>query len=76
MLLGIKTEGQLGGRTEMLDAYNLFLQTRIIPIQEEIMKTLEKVLFLRDKQPINLGVEQNQILPTDTQSVVDVEKGI
>lgn len=76
MLLGIKTEGQLGGRTEMLDAYNLFLQTRIIPIQEEILKTLEKVLFLRDKQPINLGVEQNQILPTDTQSVVDVEKGI
>lgn len=76
MLLGIKTDGQLGGRTEMLDAYNLFLQTRIIPIQEEILKTLEKVLFLRDKQPINLGVEQNQILPTDTQSVVDVEKGI
>jgi hypothetical protein len=67
MLLGIKTEGQLGGRTEMLDAYNLFLQTRIIPIQEEMMKTFEKLLFLRDKQPINLGIEQNQILPDDEQ---------
>ena len=76
MLLGIKTEGQLGGRTEMLDAYNLFLQTRIIPIQEEMMKVFEKLLFLRDKQPINLGVEQNQILPDELQSQVDIQKGI
>lgn len=76
MLLGIKSSGQLGGRTEMLDAYNLFLQTRIIPIQEEILKTLEKLLFLRDKQPINLGIEQNQILPTDTETQVDITKGI
>jgi hypothetical protein len=76
MLLGIKTEGQLGGRTEMLDAYNLFLQTRIIPIQEEMLKIFEKVLFLRDKQPINLKIEQNQILPDETQSQIDIQKGI
>ena len=76
MLLGIKTEGQLGGRTEMLDAYNLFLQTRIIPIQEEMMKVFEKLLFLRDKAPINLGVEQNQILPDVEQTQVDIQKGI
>ena len=63
-------------RTEMLDAYNLFLQTRIIPIQEEMMKVFEKLLFLRDKQPINLGVEQNQILPDELQSQVDIQKGI
>lgn len=76
MLLGIKTEGQLGGRTEMLDAYNLFLQTRIIPIQEEMMKVFEKLLFLRDKEPINLTIEQNQILPTDVQSQIDIQKGV
>jgi hypothetical protein len=76
MLLGIKTEGQLGGRTEMLDAYNLFLQTRIIPIQEEMMKVFEKLLFLRDKQPINLGIEQNQILPDEVQEQIDIAKGI
>lgn len=76
MILGIKTEGQLGGRTEMLDAYNLFLQTRIIPIQEEMMKVFEKLLFLRDKAPINLGVEQNQILPDVEQTQVDIQKGI
>lgn len=76
MLLGIKTEGQLGGRTEMLDAYNLFLQTRIIPIQEEMLKVFEKLLFLRDKEPINLGIEQNQILPDLEQTQVDIQKGI
>ena len=76
MLLGIKTSGQLGGRTEMLDAYNLFLQTRIIPIQEDMLKTFEKLLFLRDKKVIKLGIEQNQILPDEVQEQIDIAKGI
>ena len=76
MLLGIKSSGQLGGRTEMLDAYNLFLQTRIIPIQEEMLKTFEKILFLKNKQTIKLGIEQNQILPDEVQEQIDIEKGI
>lgn len=76
MILGIKTSGQLGGRAEMLDAYDLFLQTRIIPVQEEILKVFEKLLFLRDKKTINLGVEQNQILPTIEKSAEDIAKGI
>jgi hypothetical protein len=60
----------------MLDAYDLFLQTRIIPVQEEILKVFEKLLFLRDKKTINLGVEQNQILPTIEKSAEDIVKGI
>ena len=76
MILGIKTSGQLGGRAEMLDAYELFLQTVIIPIQEEMMKVFEKVLFIKDREPINLGVVQNQLLPTDVQSEVDKKEGI
>jgi hypothetical protein len=76
MLLGIKTSGQLGGRTEMIDAYNLFLQTRIIPIQEDMLKTFEKLLFLKNKQTIKLGIEQNQILPDEVQEQIDIEKGI
>jgi hypothetical protein len=76
MILGIKTAGQLGGRNEMLDAYDLFLETVIKPIQEEILKGFEKVLFLRDKEPINLGVEQNQLLPTIEQDVVGKTEGI
>jgi hypothetical protein len=76
MILGIKSAGQLGGRTEMLDAYNLFLQTRIIPIQEEMLKTFEKILFLKNKQTIKLGIEQNQILPDEVQDQIDIAKGI
>jgi hypothetical protein len=76
MLLGIKTSGQLGGRTEMIDAYNLFLQTRIIPIQEDMLKTFEKLLFLKNKQVIKLGIEQNQILPDEVQEQIDIAKGI
>ena len=76
MLLGIKTSGQLGGRAEMLDAYNLFLQTRIIPIQEDMLKTFEKILFLKNKQTIKLGIEQNQILPDEVQEQIDITKGI
>jgi hypothetical protein len=76
MILGIKTSGQLGGRAEMLDAYELFLQTVIIPIQEEMMKVFEKVLFIKDRESINLGVVQNQLLPTDVQSEVDKTEGI
>jgi len=76
MILGIKTAGQLGGRDEVIDSYNLFLQTVIIPIQESMLKTFEKLIFLRDKQTINLGIEQNQILPTEDQAIVDKIQGI
>lgn len=76
MILGIKTAGQLGGRAEMLDAYDLFLETVLKPIQEEVLKGFEKVLFLKDGQPINLGVEQNQLLPTIQQDVVGQIEGI
>jgi hypothetical protein len=76
MILGIRVEGQLGGRAEMLDAYDLFLETVVKPIQEEMLKDFEKVLFLRDKQTIDLGIEQNQLLPTIEQTVVGDVKGI
>ena len=62
MILGIKTPGQLGGRQEIIDSYELFLETVIKPIQEEMLKEFEKVLFLRDKQIIDLTIEQNTIL--------------
>ncbi len=76
MILGIRVAGTLGGRNEMLDAYNLFLQTKIIPIQEEILKVFEKLLFIKDKQPINLSITQNQILPEELQNQLDIIKGV
>jgi len=71
MILGIKESGQLGGRNELLDAYNLFLEVVVKPIQSEMLKDFEKVLFLKDKQSIKLEIEQNQILP----DIEDVIKG-
>jgi len=76
MILGIKEAGQLGGRSELIDAYNLFLEIVIKPIQESMLKDFEKVLFLRDKKPIKLGVEQNQILPDIIQEAEGQIEGI
>ena len=44
MLLGIKTEGQLGGRTELLDAHLLFLNLVILPYQQDLLKTFEGLM--------------------------------
>lgn len=76
MILGIKEAGQLGGRAELLDAYNLFLEIVIKPIQEELIDEFEKVLFLRDNQEIKLTIEQNQILPSEAQAIEGQIKGI
>ena len=75
-ILGIKTAGQLGGREELLDAYNLFAEIVIKPIQEEVLKALEKVIFLKTGKQVNLGVEQNQLLPTIEETAVGDVKGI
>jgi len=71
MLLGIKTEGQLGGAQEMLDSYTLFLNMVIKPYQQEILKTLEKLIQIQSQQDIVLGIEQKQILDTG-ETEVDV----
>jgi len=75
-ILGVKTAGQLGGREELLDAYNLFLEIVIKPIQEEVLKALEKVIFLKTGKSVNLGIEQNQLLPTVEQTIEGDIKGI
>lgn len=76
MILGIKEAGQLGGRAELIDAYNLFLEIVIKPIQEELISAFEKVLFLRDGKEIKLEIEQNQILPTEVQEVEGLIEGV
>jgi hypothetical protein len=76
MILGVKTAGQLGGRNEILESYDLFGEIVLKPIQEEILKGFEKVLFIRDKQEINLQIEQNQLLPTIQQEAVGNQIGI
>lgn len=66
MILGIKTEGQLGGRTEMIDAYLLFLNTVIKPYQQSLLKSFE--LLLEYNYPdIVLGIEQKRLLDDGSQ---------
>jgi hypothetical protein len=60
MILGIKTEGQLGGRDEMMDAYLLFMNTVINPKQADILGCLEKLLEV-NYGPITLGIETTQL---------------
>lgn len=44
MLFGVRTEGQLGGRTEILEAYELFKETYVGPKQRKIEKVLRDIL--------------------------------
>jgi hypothetical protein len=74
MLLGIKTEGQLGGRTELLDAYQHFLTTVIYPMQSDILKTLESIFKINGVET-TLGIEQIQLFEDGqvTEVVTSVE---
>jgi len=72
MILGIKTEGQLGGRTEVTDAYLLFLNTVVRPMQQDILSCLEYLLYLMNPgADFALGVEQLKLY-TDGSEEVDV----
>jgi len=66
MLLGIKTEGQLGGRTELLDAHLLFLNLVIQPFQQQILTCLEGIMSFMYPD-IVLGVEQKRLLEDGVQ---------
>jgi hypothetical protein len=60
MLLGIKTEGQLGGRTEMVDAYKLFDLNEIKPDQQHFEELFNYFALLNgaanayEVQPLDL----------------------
>ena len=52
MLFGIKTEGQLGGRTEVLESYELFKETYIKPRQDTVLKTINFIFEVFGYQPL------------------------
>jgi hypothetical protein len=62
MLLGIKTEGQLGGRTEMVDAYKLFDLNEIKPDQQHFEELFNYFAA------INGARDAYEILPLDLPS--------
>jgi hypothetical protein len=70
MLLGIKTEGQLGGRSELIDARILFEHNVIEPFQQQILRQLEGIMQV-NYPDIVLGVE-TQTLYEDGEVEEDV----
>jgi len=52
MLMGIKTEGQLGGRTELIESNELFQNVYVTPIQLLISKALKPITDLLKIKPI------------------------
>ncbi len=66
MLLGVKTEGQLGGRDELMQAFEIYQNTVVKPYQEHILKTLEKILLINDIQADLQIVQSSPIMTTFT----------
>lgn len=61
-LLGIETPGSLGSKDEIIEGYAHFMASSVKPIQEQIVKEFEKLLFLRDKKPHEIVIIQNDII--------------
>ena len=57
MLFGVKTEGQLGGRAEILEAYELFKETYIQGRQKQLINTINDI-FEYKGLPRAIGVEE------------------
>ena len=68
MILGIKTDGQLGGRTEMLDAYLLLQNTVIKPYQHSLLRTFEQLLEYNYSDVV-LGIEQKKLFDDGTEEI-------
>ena len=65
MMLGIKTEGQLGGRDEVIDSFLLWFNTVITPLQQDILRHLDTILEI-NYPGIVIGVETKQLYQDGT----------
>ena len=63
MLVGIKTEGQLGGNTELESSFEIFNNTVIKPIQDSVIGQLNRVL--RETK----GWSGNELISTSTSPI-------
>jgi len=57
MLMGVKTAGQLGGRNELIEAYELFKNVYVDPHQLEIEKFFNK-LFEYKRSPVKIKLKE------------------
>lgn len=57
MIVGIKTEGQLGGATELENAFNIYTKTVIKPIQEIVLRSINLITGIN-------GLNEIEIIPS------------
>lgn len=70
MLFGIKTEGQLGGRTEMADAYEIFTNTYISAKQQQIEMVINSIakemgkgdMKITPTKPLGIGISDDKLI--------------
>jgi hypothetical protein len=72
-LMGVKTEGQLGGRNELLEAYELYSRSVIQPYQDIIIKALSKLFAVNG---IILPIQIKDVAPFANKFGTDVLKEV
>lgn len=70
MMLGIKTESQLGGRDEVIDAFLLWFNTVIEPLQQDILRQLETLVEV-NYPDLTIGVKRKKLYD-DGEEVEDI----
>ena len=73
MLLGVKTEGQLGGRNELATAFELYTNTVVNPLKDIALKGLRMVLNVNN---INLPILLSEVSPLSSMFDSDVLKDV
>lgn len=58
ILAGIKTEGQLGGRTELIEAYELFYNTYVVPRQNALVTIIKDLGYIAGVDLSELQVDR------------------
>jgi hypothetical protein len=69
MMFGIKEAGQLGGRSEVIDAYLLFLNQVIKPLQQNILDVFKVIFDINYGLDLELGVIQLKLYDDGTEEV-------
>ena len=72
-LMGVKTEGQLGGRNELMEAYELYSRSVIQPYQEVITEALSKIFSING---IILPIQIKDVSPFANRFGTDVLKEV
>ncbi len=68
-LLGVKTEGQLGGRNELQESFELYMNTVVEPFQLILMQFVEQVMSINN---IHVDMSVEQVKPINSRFGTDV----